>query len=372
MAQGIKAKKTISRCIWLYVPLTLLPMILIILYYILRDRKPVMDWVLTNISLPYRAAAARATSFGPFRSFSLAEALLTLLILWSLYLIVKTVIILIRRPHRLLNLGCRLYIPILIALYLVAAHSWMWDAGYHGTDLAEKTGLNSDGITVAQLAEATRLFAEKANVLSTLVKRDADGHFNEARESYFSPGKGLYTNLVQEFPTLDGETYPPKPMLYSKIMSACGFTGVYIALTGETNINVDAPACLIPATIAHEMAHQRGVNSEEEANFTAIAACITSNQPVYEYSGYLLGLTYLANTLNRADPYACRQIISTLHANVIQDWNDSNDYWTSHETPATETVTAVYDEYLKSNGIASGIDSYGACVDMLVSWLVKS
>mgnify|MGYP006876614283 CR=1 FL=1 len=32
---------------------------------------------------------------------------------------------------------------------------------------------------------------------------------------------------------------------------------------------------------------------------------------------------------------------------------------------------AVYDAYLKSNGIASGVNSYDDCVDMLVSWLQK-
>lgn len=376
MAQGIKTQSAVKRDgwrrIWLHVLSALPPIIVIVVYYILKNKKPVMDWVLTNISLPYRAAAAQLTSFGPFRYFSLVEVLITLLILWVLYFIVKTIVILIRRPHRLLNLGHRLYILIVIALYIVAAHSWIWDAGYYSTDLAEKTGLSSGGITVQQLTEVTRLFAEKANALSGQVKRDANRHFNEDRQNYFTPGENLYANIVKEFPVLNGGTYPPKAMLYSKLMSACGFSGVYIALTGETNINVDVPACLIPATIAHEMAHQRGVNSEEEANFSAIAACITSDNPVYEYSGYLLGLIYLTNNLNGADPYACRQITSTFNANVLQDWNDNNDYWIRHETPATETAMTVYDEYLKSNGIASGVNSYGACVDMLVSWFEKN
>ena len=77
MSQAIKTKpvvkKTVWRCTWLYVLLILLPIFLIVLYYILGDRKQVMDWVLTNISMPYRAAAAHVTSFGPFRYFSLAE-----------------------------------------------------------------------------------------------------------------------------------------------------------------------------------------------------------------------------------------------------------------------------------------------------------
>jgi hypothetical protein len=366
------AKKSVSRRICFYVLFALLPIVLIILYYIFSNRKHIMDWVLTYITLPYRTAAARFTSLSPFKYFSVAEVLITLLILWALYFILKTIVILIRRPHRLLNLGRRLYIIVVIALYIVASYSWIWGAGYHSTNLAEKTGLISSGITVEELTEVTKLFAEKANELSTQVKRDANNHFNEDRQSYFALNKDLYMNIVKEFPELGGETYPYKPMIYSKLMSVGGFSGVYIALTGEININVDVPACLIPSTIAHEMAHQRGVNSEEEANFSAIAACITSDIAVYEYSGYFLGLTYLTDTLNQADPYACRQITSTFNTGVIQDWNDNNEYWFQHETPATETATLVYDGYLKSNGVASGVNSYDACVDMLVTWLKKN
>lgn len=374
MEQEIKmqpaTKKSLLYRIWHYILLAS-PITLIILYYILNNRKHTMDWVLMNISLPYSAAAAQVTSFGPFQYFSLAEALITLYILWTLYSIVKAIVVLIRCPHRLSNLGRRLYITIVIALYIVAAHFWIWDAGYHGTSLMEKIDLDSGSITTEQLTDVTRLFAEKANELSTQVVRDANNRFNEDRQVYFTSDKDLYVNIVKEFPALNGRNNPPKAMMYSKFMSASGFSGIYIALTGEMNINIDIPASFLPVTIAHEMAHQRGINSEAEANFSAIAACITSGNPVYEYSGYLLGLLHLIDDLNKADPYVCRQITSTLNANVVQDWKENNAYWNSHKTSATETVTTIYDKYLKSNGVTAGIESYDDCVSMLVSWLQK-
>ena len=51
-------------------------------------------------------------------------------------------------------------------------------------------------------------------------------------------------------------------------------------------MNVDAPACLLPATVAHELAHQRSIASEQECNFLAVLASTTSGNPVYAYSGY--------------------------------------------------------------------------------------
>ena len=67
-------------------------------------------------------------------------------------------------------------------------------------------------------------------------------------------------------------------------------------------LNVDCPACLIPETIAHEMAHQRMVASELEANFVGIAACVTCGDTVFQYSGYLAGLIQLCNALYPVAP----------------------------------------------------------------------
>lgn len=367
-----EAEKRAPRHIWLFILIAALPMILIALYYIYNTRQDVMDWVNMYIASPYRDAAARVTSFGPFKYFSLAELLIALIILWAVFYIIRTIIILITRPGRIANLGKRLYVMLVVGLYIFAAYSWSWGTGYHCSDLAEKTGLKTDGITVEQLTDVTKLFAEKANALSGQVERDAERHFIVNTDYDFELSKGVYANVVDEFPALSGTSYPPKAMIFSKLMTMTGFTGVYIALTGETNINIDAPAALIPATIAHEMAHQRGINSEDEANFAGIAACITSNITIYEYSGYLDGLIYLTNALSKADPEAASEIMSTFNDDVRRDWADNNDYWSKYQSPAAEAVSAMYDGYLKSNGEELGVSSYGACVDMLASWLATS
>jgi hypothetical protein len=365
-------EKKLPHRLWLYILLAAVPIALITLYYIYNNRTDIMDWVDAYIASPYREAAATVSSLGPLRYFSLAEVLITLLVLWVLYYLVRTVIILITRPQKLLHLGKRLFTMLVVFLYIFAVYSWSWGAGYYGTDLAGQTGLRSDGITTEQLGNVTRLFAEKANELADEVERDDDGHFVADTDYFLEASKGVYTNIVREFPVLEGRAYPPKPMLYSKLMSIMNFTGVYISLTGEANVNVDAPAALVPATIAHEMAHQRGVNSEDEANFAGIAAAITSNITVYEYSGYLSGFLYLISALDTADPATAGAIRATLNDDVLRDWTDNYEYWKQYETPVAEAVSVMYDGYLKANGEELGISSYGACVDMLVSWLDKS
>lgn len=144
---------------------------------------------------------------------------------------------------------------------------------------------------------------------------------------------------------------------------------MYFPFTGEANVNVDAPACLIPATIAHEMAHQRMVASELEANFVGIAACVTGEDVTYQYSGYLMGLIQLCNALYDVAPQTWQAIArSTFTAELSQDWQDNNQYWAAMRSPVEDRAEQVYDSFLKGNGQSLGIRSYGACVDLLVTY----
>jgi hypothetical protein len=144
---------------------------------------------------------------------------------------------------------------------------------------------------------------------------------------------------------------------------------MYFPFTGEANVNVDAPLCLLPATIAHEMAHQRMVASELEANFVGIAACTTSDDPVYQYSGYLMGLLQLCNALYPLDVESWRAIVTDYFTpELVADWNDNNAYWAALSSPVEETAGNLYDSFLKSNDQALGMQSYGACVDLILAY----
>jgi hypothetical protein len=355
-----------SRLVWLkWLAALGLPLALVGLFKLLQRNKALMGaWVSYGMA-PMEQMLGRLWSLLPF---SVAELLTALVLAAGVVWLVRAVVLLIRRREPIIFLR-RLLAAVSAALWLWCGLCWLWNASYYAPDFTEKSGLSADGHTAQELLDTTVWFAQNAARLSDQIQRDEQSVFAEVQEDYFRNGVTVYDNLAAEFPFLDIPAVQAKPLVCSRLQSILGFTGVYFPFTGEANVNTAAPAALRPATIAHEMAHQRMVASEAEANFVGIAACVTSDDTVYQYSGFLLGLIQLSNTLYDVDPQAWSAVVDTYFTPELSaDWNDNYYYWKALESPVDDAATQTYDSFLKGNGQSLGIESYGACVDLLITY----
>jgi len=341
-----------------------LPAALVALFSLLRGNRRAMDaWVFGVIG-PLEQLLGRIWSVFPF---SVAEGLTAVALITAAVWVVRLVVLAVRERsgknalRRMLALGAAV-------LWLWAGFDWMWNAVYCASTFSQRSGLRVQGVTAQELARVTARFAQRAGELCTQVERDGEGHFAVSRRDCLERGTRVYEGLTEYFPFLDVPAVQAKPLVCSRLQSILGFTGVYFPFTGEANVNVDFPACLFPATIAHEMAHQRMVSAEEEANFLGIAACVTCEDTVFRYSGYLMGLINLSNALYSVDRDAWYEIRAGFPPELITDWTDNNAYWAQLDSPAEEAAERVYDSFLKGNGQTMGVRSYGACVDLLVAW----
>ncbi len=354
-----------SRIFWRWAGALCIPAALSVLFQLLHSKQAVMNFWVFHVMGPGERLLGRLWSLVPV---SVMEWLIALFLAGNLVWLVRAVAGLVRRRglgrsfRRLLALGAAW-------LWLWCAFCWMWRAAYYADTFARRSGLSDRACSVEELAAVTRYFAQNAARLAGQVPRDGAGHFAADRETVFQTGPEVYENLTREFPCLAMDSVRAKPIFFSRLQSRLGFTGMYFPFTGEANVNVDAPACLVPATIAHEMAHQRMVASELEANFVGIAACVTGEDVTYQYSGYLMGLIQLCNALYDVAPQTWQAIArSTFTAELSQDWQDNNQYWAAMRSPVEDRAEQVYDSFLKDNGQSLGIRSYGACVDLLVTY----
>ena len=344
-----------------------LPLALVGLFELLKGDQARMGWWVDHVMAPVEQNLAWIWSLFP--AFSVAEVLTALALVLGVVWLIRAVVLLIRKREGRI-FAKRLLALVGAAAWIWCSMDWMWNAAYYAPTFAQRSGLDVQPYLVETLEGVTELFAQKAAEYSTQVQRDDNGLFAEDTTAIFDKGTDIYENVSQEFFCLELE-YPTraKPIFFSRLQSILGFTGVYFPFTGEANVNVDAPACLLPATIAHEMAHQRMVAAEQEANFVGIAASVTSGDPVYTYSGYLMGLIQLCNALYPVDPEGWQAIVEQYFTpELIADWNDNNAYWAALSSPVEDAAGQVYDSFLKGNDQELGMRSYGACVDLLVAY----
>lgn len=334
-------------------------------YLFLRSRGGFMDALVVRFVHPYQRVAARITGFLPF---SAAEALYAAALIAATAYLIRGIYLIIRRGDKLK----RAYVTLLIltsgALTAYFAIDLLWGSCYYSDSFQTLSDIETAPLSAEELKDVTLFFAEKANEFGAQVKRGDDGLFAESRGDILKAAPSLYRNTVSEFPFLDGPEQRAKPMAFSLIMSCLNFTGFYFAPTGEANVNVHSPACMLPSTIAHEQAHQRGVAAEQEANFVAILACLNSGDPVYGYSASLLAYIHLSNALYSADHDAWVEVYSALGEPVRADLRKNSEYWNAFDTKISKATESVYTGFLQSHGQELGMRSYGACVDLLVAY----
>ena len=204
------------------------------------------------------------------------------------------------------------------------------------------------------------------------VERGEDGVFTADKDAIFRRSADIYDGAEQIFPCLAAPAVRAKPVVLSRLLSYIHYTGFFFPYTAEANLNADSPACLLPSTIAHELAHLRGVAREDEANFCAVIACMESGDDEYRYSGALLAYIYLGNALYSADYVAWKEVYSSLSENVRADLTANNAYWKQFETPAADVSEKVYESFLQTYGDDRGMQSYGACVDLLTVYYLDA
>ena len=244
----------------------------------------------------------------------------------------------------------------------------MWGVNYYADGFQDKSGIYAQAVSVDELERVATEFAKNLAAAAGEVERDENGVFAVERDEIFEYSPYIYDNISKEFSFLDNNDRVPKKMFFSRLFSRMNFTGFYTPFTGESNLNVDSPACLLPANISHELAHQRGIASEQECNFLAILAATTCDNAAYRYSGYLMGYIHLGNALYRADRERWEAVFGLLPEEVIADLRYHSAYWAQFEGKTAEVSKKIYDTTLKGYGQTDGIKSYGTVVDLLVAY----
>ena len=304
--------------------------------------------------------------------FSVAELLIGLAALGLLVYIIINLWRCVTRPEKLKRVYIILITLAACGLTVYGGFCLLWGVYYYGDDFVARSGLEQRAVSVEELRQVTAYFADLANAYAGQVPRDENGVCASDRQQVLSHAPTLYRATEAQFPCLAGPELPAKGVFFSRVMSYTDFTGFFFPFTAEANVNMDFPPSLFAATVGHELAHQRGVAKEQEANFVSVLACLNDGDPDYVYSASLLAYTHLGNALYSADHKAWEQISDSLDERILRDFAANRAYWSQFETPVQAVSNTVYEGFLYSYDQDLGLRSYGACVDLLVNYYLDA
>lgn len=148
-----------------------------------------------------------------------------------------------------------------------------------------------------------------------------------------------------------------KPLLTSFLYREFHITGVHFAPSTEALVNTLIPDALLPFTMAHELAHAKGVMREDDANLVAMYICLTSADPFIKYSGYFNTFYALLN-LSRyiGEPSRYQALYQSLDQPIRRDYQFQGQYWAQYDV-LDRFARWVNDTYLKLFG-TDGVTSY--------------
>ncbi len=159
-----------------------------------------------------------------------------------------------------------------------------------------------------------------------------------------------------------------RPLWPGGLLMRLASTGFYFPYGGEGYIAGNLTAAERPFVTAHEMAHAYGITDEGAANFLGFLACESAVDPVVRYSGLLAYWEYLYSELVRVARQDAAKLAARLPAGVGADLRAVYENWNRYRGPARAAAQAVYERYLKSQGIAEGIKSYDRFVLLVAAW----
>lgn len=328
-----------------------------------KHNSKIIEKIYSNIIYP--SIAVSISSLISLVPISLAEIFL----LAGIIILIIGIIFAIIKPKKFLSSIPYIFhwsIRGIVILYIL--FYFLWGFNYYREDYIDIFDLNKEPATLDELKNLTHEVIIKLNDIRANLKEDDNGIFmiedsfrqlsQQAHIGFESLGVGK--NAI-------GKHNNVKPIFMSKLMSYTGITGIYFPYTSEANVNIDIPPSILPATICHEMAHQRGFAKEEEANFIAYLACINNSDNQFKYSGYYLAMQYLMSDLYKTNEDVYYTLYSLLSDSVKRDMGYSRSYWREREGRAEKVATAMNDNYLKANNQKQGVKSYNGVVKLLLA-----
>ena len=330
-----------------------------VIFEIVKKNAAFAEWV--NSTLSYALRRLMSIISAPF-SVSLAE----IVVILALPLVIILIIFAFKRHGAASRVRYLLSLLSLVML-IYSGYIFALAVPYHTPPLDEKMALTSSEVNEDKLYKTSLILVDNINALAG--ELDFDGEVTSMPHSSDTLSEKIcaaYDSFLKDYPIFKSFNTRAKPVTNSSVMADMGLLGIYTYFTGEANYSDAYPDYCIPSTVAHEMAHQRGIIRENEANFIAFMVCTASDDAYIRYSGYMKLLQYMINAVAKTSPERAQELYSALDERALSDIVNYSEFVRSHkDSTLNKVISRLNDLYLKANG-TGGTVSYSQVVTLAV------
>ncbi len=271
--------------------------------------------------------------------------------------------------------GVRCIFSLLSALTLLySVYVFSAAFSYNTTPLAEKLGFTDTAVSADGLKTAAQYMVGKMNdELDEVDFKYKGGSYMPYTVSEMNDLlMDAFDKVCEKYSFVSRLHSRIKPIALSEPLTYTHISGLYSYYTGEANLNVNFPDYTLPFTAAHELAHQRGIIREDEANFMAFLVCSEADDAYIRYSGYLGMYEYLNDALYNTDYGYFADVYTTLDSRVLAEMKEFNRFFEKYQDSMAASISsAVNDTYLKLQGVSEGEKSYGLAVELAVAYVAE-
>lgn len=266
-----------------------------------------------------------------------------------------------------------IYVACIFSVVCMVFNLFVWNfaPGYNALPLDQKLELERKPVSGEELYATADILIEELNALESEILFTPSG-FSRMPYTYSEMNEKLmqaYQKVCQKYDFVDNFRSRVKPVMLSEPMTYTHISGVYTFFTGEANINVNFPDYTIPYTAAHELAHQRGIAREDEANFVAFLVCLESDDVYIRYSGFLNLYEYVVSALYSANYELYKESYYKQPQTIINERIAYSEFFDKYrENVVADVSEATNNAYLQSQGAPQGTRSYGMVVDLAVAY----
>lgn len=238
-----------------------------------------------------------------------------------------------------------------------------WGLLYHRVPVWQHLGYDTSAPTRQELIELAEDMIFEIN--------DIRGRLSD-EEVYETDFKTMAETAVSsinnlDYPFLKEKKHSVKRAFGSVVMAYFSTTGIYTFWTGEANVSKILINPNLPNAMLHELAHQKGVASEDEASYVAWLAAKDHPDLLFRYSAYWDIMWRAMNLLYWIDYPTAVRLYHRITPDIYKDNDRIQRQWAPYENTFQEQVVwPIYDIFLKVNGEEYGAETYNYVLNLVI------